>query len=119
MMPLPDAAPGPAFSRVHQVSQQHALDVHPLEDGAVLLAARRPGQPGALDAVHAAIALDAADGDAVVSVFGQAVGERLEDAIERGSQALEYAAMQQLFAEVIGPAAPIRVDEVIADLVCD
>lgn len=112
-------APPPQIERVKRISDKFELEMHELEDGAVILQARESGQQGAIAATRAAVELKEELFDGAVSVFAQAFDETLADAIERGADVQAQSAMENLFADVIQKDATIRVDDEIARLICD
>jgi eukaryotic-like serine/threonine-protein kinase len=122
VMPVPPAdseTPPPSKAKLQEIAAQHDLEIHELDDGAALLEARALGAEGAIAATRAAVELREAIGDSALSVFARVSTERLADAIDRGSDALEVAAMGELFAEVMDAVGTIRVDEHVAELIVE
>lgn len=112
-------APPPQIERVKRISDKFELEMHELEDGSVILKAKEGGQQGAIAATRAAVELKEELFDGAVSVFAQAFDETIAEAIDRGAEAQAQAAMENLFADVIEREMTIRVDDEIAQLVCE
>jgi hypothetical protein len=116
---LGDLDQTPPGVHIARVAEHHGLQVHELDERAVLLvASHRPGPEGAVAVAQAAVELDGLLRDSALTVFAQRPGEPLEKALDRGATALEQAAMQMLFTEDDVERA-IPVDEAIAELVGD
>ena len=105
---------GPALVRV---ADAHDLDLHVLDDGSAVLAARARGRDGARAAAAAARELQRDVPGSALSVVGVGDDHRLADAIDRGATELEHAAMGVLFGDIVAGAAPVHVDAVIAELI--
>jgi hypothetical protein len=105
---------------LERAADKHGLDVHIMEDGSALLAARAGGKAGAVGAARAALELREILPDVAVSIVGQHGDDAMGEALERGSQALERAAMGALFGDIVaGAEAGVHVDDIIADLVAE
>jgi len=118
--PAAEDEPPPKLESVKQISDRYKLDMHELDDGSVIMRASEQGAAGAVAAARAAIDLKEALFDGAVSVFGQAEDETLGDALDRGAEVQNKAAMENLFAGAMeSDGNTIRVDDVIAELICE
>ncbi len=111
--------PPPQIERVKRISDKFELEMHELEDGSVIMKAKESGHQGAVAATRAALELKEDLFDGAVSVFAQAFDETLAEALERGAETQAQVAMENLFAEVMEREMTIRVDDEIAQLVCE
>jgi eukaryotic-like serine/threonine-protein kinase len=110
-------ASGPDITRV---AENHELEVHPFEDGSVLMVAKSDGKAGAIEAARAAIELRDQQFDGAISVFGQSFSDTVAEAIDRGSELLDRGTMGALFGDIAGSGEPeVQLDELIAELVKD
>ncbi len=109
----------PPLEAVRRISDKFELEMHELEDGSVIMKSKGQGQQAAIAAARAAVELKQELFDGAVSVFAQGPDETIADALERGSEVQAQAAMENLFADVIQKDATIRVDDMIAELVCE
>jgi hypothetical protein len=114
-------APADNDDKLARIAERHRLDLHVFDDGSAVFASHEEGQAGALEAARAALELQEDIGDGAISVFGQANDDdTICDAIDRGSELAERAAMTALFAEVVDGEGPaIHVDDAIADMIVD
>jgi hypothetical protein len=110
----------PSTQAVRRISDRFGLDMHELEDGSVLLESRLKGQPGAIAASQAAVALKQEIADGAVSVFAQGSGESLADALDRGSETQARVSMENLFADAMQlEDRTVVIDDRIAELMQD
>ncbi len=114
-------APADHEAKLARIAERHRLDLHVFDDGSAVFASHEEGQAGALDAARAALELQEDIGDGAISVFGHADDDdTICDAIDRGSELAERAAMTALFGDVVDGQGPaILVDDAIADLLAD
>jgi len=113
-MPDEDSAPVAARAAcVDKVAAEHAMNVHTLDDGVVLLAAQQAGKAGAVHAAQAALELSQEIRDGAVALFGHPTNVELDAAVDRGAEMLDRARLTALFAP---EDVNVAVDDVISEL---
>ena len=118
--PLPADRAGWAPAKLAIIAARHAMKLDVFEDGSALLTARHLGKAGALDAARAGLELRDQLTEGAVSVFGEAVTDTLDAAIDRGAALLDRAMMASLFGDDGGAGEPlVHIDDVVAALIRD